>query len=426
MQECQLALHFASGGSMILTRLSALGALLALGQTALAQQMEDYTPLQREKWIQQEQPLKLKVYGGGSYDSNLFRLSDDVDAQAVIGESERSDIIYQLGAGARYDLRVSRQKFIAEANVTAYKFQRFDNLDHTADDLRGEWQWQAGNDWNGELGVGQRRYLESFANFQQNVRDIVNENRLFGSANYSPHSRVKLTLAGDWYDTEHGEESRNALDSKINNTTFRANWLTPAENTVGLQYRTTNASFPNPASFGPTLIDNDYTEKEYALFVLWTPTGLSDIFARIGRTERNFDQDSNRDYSSPTWRLTYRWRPTGKLDWEFATWRELADFQDLTANYVRVTGVSVSPTWSVTPKVALRGRIARLNRDYLGAPTALDQREDKDLLYQISALWTPLRLTELNFTIETGRRSSNQTFADYDYHATSLLLTRYF
>ena len=48
--------------------------------------------------------------------------------------------------------------------------QRFDNLDNLSDNLRGEWQWQAGNSWNGTLGVGQRRYLSGFTDVQQNIR----------------------------------------------------------------------------------------------------------------------------------------------------------------------------------------------------------------------------------------------------------------
>ena len=414
---------------MNMMRFVALCALVAIGQQGLAQQLEGYTPLEKERWIQEEQPLKLKVSGGISYDSNVFRLSDEINPQTAIGSSDKSDMIYQLGAGGKYELRQSRQKFIAEANVTEYKFQRFDNLDNASNDLRGEWQWQVGNNWNGDLGVGHRRYLESFANFQQNVRDMVDQNRVYGNANYLLHSHLKLTLDADWVDTQHSDQNRDVLDSKINNTAFTVNWVTPAQNTVGLQYRTADARFPHPATVATTLIDNDYTEDEYSLVAHWKLSGVSEIFARLGHTERKFDQAPNRNFSSPTWRLTYLWQPTGKTALEFATWRELSEFQDLTANYVRVTGISVVPTWSIAPRVVLRGKISQQTWSYQGDPgilAVINRREDKDRLYQLSALWTPLRLTELAFTVETGRRTSNQTFADYKYDAISVLATRYF
>lgn len=412
---------------MNVVRFVVLCALAAIGQQGLAQQLEGYTPLEKERWIQDEQPLKLRVSGGISHDSNLFRLSENTDAQAAIGTSDKSDIIYWLGAGGKYELRQSRQKFIAEANVTEYKFQHFDNLDNTSSDLRGAWQWQVGNDWSGELGVGYRRYLESFGNFQQNVRDMVDQNRVYGNANYLLHSHLKLTLDADWVDSNHSEQTRDTLDSKINNTAFTVNWVTPAQNTVGLQYRTADARFPHPNA--TTLITDDYTEDEYSLVAHWRLSGASEASARIGHTERKFDQAPNRNFSGPTWRLTYLWQPTGKASLELATWRELTQFQDLSANYVRVTGISVVPTWSIAPQVVLRGRISLQNLDYLGDPgtsAGTIGREDKDRLFQLSALWTPWRLTELAFAVETGRRTSNQAFADYKYDAISVLATRYF
>lgn len=414
---------------MNMMRFVALCALVAIRQQGLAQQLEAYTPLEKERWIQEEQPLKLKVSGGISYDSNLFRLSDQADAQATIGSSDKSDMIYRLGAGGKYELRQSRQKFIAEINVTEYKFQDFDNLDNTSNDLRGEWQWQLGNNWDGNLGLAHRRYLESFANFQRYVRDMVEQDRIYASANYLFHSRLKLTLDADRYDTEHSEQARNVLDSKINNTAFTVNWITPAQNTVGLQYRTADASFPNRDTIGSTSVDNAYKENETSVVAHWTLSGVSEIFARLGYTERKFDELPTRNFSDPTWRLTYLWRPSGKAALEVATWRELSQFQDLTANYVRVTGFSIAPTWSLTPQVALRGRVSYETRNYVGDPggvTILERRKDKDRVYQISALWTPLRLTELALTVESGKRTSNQAFADYKYEAISVLATRYF
>ena len=409
--------------------LIALCIPIALQGPAFAQQLEAYTPLEKERWLQGDQPLQLKLYGGLSYDSNLFRLSDDADTQATIGSSEKSDMIYQLGGGAQYEFRKSRQKFIAQANFTEYRFQRFDNLNNTSNALLGEWQWQVGDDWNGELGFGHRRYLESFADFQQNVRDMVNQDRIYGAANYLVYSRLKLTLAADWNDTDHGEASRDSLDSKINNTTATVNWITPAENTIGAQFRNAKARYPNSAIVGTSLVQNDYTENEYSLVTYWRLTGASEIRARLGHTDRSFEQAPNRDYSSPTWRLNYIWRPTGKTAVDFSTWRELSDFQNLSSNYVRITGISVIPTWSLAPKLALRGKISYEKLDYLGDPgltAPAAQREDKDKIYQVSLLWTPWRLTELDFNLETGRRTSNQALADFQYNAISFLATRYF
>ena len=327
-------------------RFVALCALVAISRHGLSQELAAYTPLEQERWMQDEQPLKLKAFGGITYDSNLFRLPGALDPQTTIGTSDKSDIIYQLGAGGKYELRQSRQKFIAEATITENKYQSFGNLDNTSSDLRGAWQWQVGNDWNGELGAGNRRYLESFAYIQQNIRDMVDQNRLYGSANYLLHSHLKLTLDADWYDTRHGAQSQQVLDSNTKNTAFTVNWVTPAQNTVGLQYRIASAHYPTGQAVAGAFVLNDYTEGEYSVVAHWKLSGASDVIARIGHTQRQFDQAPNRDFSDLTWRLTYIWQPTGKTALELATWRDLSAFQDLTANYARVTGISLVPTWS--------------------------------------------------------------------------------
>lgn len=411
-------------------RFVALCALAALSRHGLSQELSAYTPLEQERWMQDEQPLKLKIFGGVNYDSNLFRLSAEANPQTTIGTSDKSDIIYQLGAGGKYELRQSRQKFIAEATVTQNQFQNFDSLNNTSSDLRGAWQWHVGNDWNGDLGAGNRRFLQSFVNLQQNVRDMINQDRLYGSANYLLHSHLKLTLDADWYDTQHGAQSQQSLDSKTRDTAFTVNWITPAQNTVGLKYRTQSAHYPNNEAVSGTSVNNDYTEDEYSVVAHWKASGASDVIARIGHTQRQFDQSPNRNFSDLTWQLTYIWQPTGKTALELATWRDLSAFQDLTANYARVTGISLVPTWSLSSQFALRGRVSWQTYNFVGnpgivAPTT-DQRVDKVRLYQISGLWTPLRLTELALTLESGKRTSNRAFVDYKYNSIGVLATRYF
>jgi hypothetical protein len=123
------------------------------------------------------------------------------------------------------------------------------------------------------------------------------------------------------------------------------------------------------------------------------------------------------------------WQLTGKTTLDFSTWRQIAEFEDLTANFVRETGISVTPSWSITPQIVLKGKGSYAVRRYVGDPglvTVSERREDKDRSIQIAALWTPQRLTELSLTTEAGRRTSNQAFADFKYESVSLGVAFYF
>jgi exopolysaccharide biosynthesis operon protein EpsL len=421
---------------MKLVRFAAFCTLFVASQHLYAQQQADYTaadltrytPLEKEKWFEDQRSLKLRATAGITYDSNLLRQSDEPGAPNA-GTSQKDDFIYRLGAGAKYDVQSSRQKFTVEANVAEYRFQNFDNLNYTGDDLRGEWLWQAGNDWSGTLGIGQRRYLENFSNFQQDVRDVVNQNRAYGSADYLLNSHLKLSVNGSYYDTQHGDSNRTVLDSRIGNLGFAVNWVTPALNTAGLQYKRSDATYPNNEVVATTSLANDYHDDEYSVITHWVASGASEFIARVGYTKRTFDQLPSRNFSDPTWRLTYLWKVTGKTAIDFSTWREIAEFEDLTANFVRDTGVSVTPAWSITQQLILRGKVSYEIRKYVGDPGIVpitQRREDRDRVVQIAALWTPLRLTEFSLTTEAGRRTSNQAFVDYKYESVSLGLAYYF
>lgn len=412
-----------------------LVALVATSRLATAQIVLDESLLWDQRLFETEsledrdRPLILKVYGGFKHDSNLFRLSDDADAQATIGSSDKSDNIYQLGVGGRYELRRSRQKLVLDGTVDQNWFQNFDTLDHTSGKARGEWGWQAGNSWDGTLGVGHRHYLENFGSVQQNVKDMVDRTRAYGSANFRPLSFLKFTLDLDSVDEEHSADSRAFLDNRTNSAAFTANWVTPSKNTVGLKFKRADATYPSDAVVFGAVLDNSYTENEYSVVAVWNVTAASLLRGRLGRTERSFDQDPSRDFSGPTWRLGYEWKPTGKTALEMAVWRELTGFEDFSGTYMRTTGIGIFPAWSVLPKLILQGKAAYQTRDYLGdssfSPTA-GQREDQERLFQIAAVWTPLRLTKLIMAVETGDRNSNQALADYQYRSVSLSAVRTF
>jgi exopolysaccharide biosynthesis operon protein EpsL len=420
------------GGQLIATNELRFVILLAGSWFAPAvaqQQPLEQNLLEKERLQDAERPLQLKASGGAMHDSNPFRLSSDADAASALGSTSKSDNIYRLGAAGLYEFRHSRQKVIAEASLDQYWYRNFSDLNNTSYNLRGEWLWEAGNRWDGSLGFLHRRYLEAFSNIQANIKDMIEQDRAYGSANYRFHPRVKVTVDLNWTDSDHGAESRQTLDSEIRNAAFTLNWVTPAENTVGLQYRHADARYPNSEFVAGSLVDNAYTEDEVSLVSRWRMTGTSTLVARVGHTERKFDQLPNRNFSGPTWRVTYQWRPAGKAGLDASAWQEISEFEDLSANYVRSTGASVSPTWSLTQQVSLRGRVLYQIRDYLGDPGVVaitERREDEETLLQLAAIWTPYRQTDVTFALDAGKRTSNEALADYEYQAVSATLTRRF
>ena len=56
-------------------------------------------------------PVRLYVSGGLYHDSNLFRLSDGANTQALLGTTERSDTVGRVGLGLEQEADLALQGF---------------------------------------------------------------------------------------------------------------------------------------------------------------------------------------------------------------------------------------------------------------------------------------------------------------------------
>lgn len=74
---------------------------------------------------------------------------------------------------------------------------------------------------------------------------MIGRDRAYGSANYRVKSRLKPTLNLSANEESHGADFQQSMDLKTNTAAFSVNWITPAQCTVGLHYRTADARYPN-------------------------------------------------------------------------------------------------------------------------------------------------------------------------------------
>jgi exopolysaccharide biosynthesis operon protein EpsL len=372
-----------------------------------------------------EQPdgrsIKFSVFGGLHRDSNLFRLSDSVDPQTAIGSSEKSDTIRRLGVGLKAAIPVSRQRFLFDAQIEDYDFDRFGFLDHRAYRAGAAWKWQAGSQLSGDVGYSKRRFLAGFGELQGRVRDLITEDRAYAGAAYLATPRWRVRGALDSYDWRHSESTRAALDNRTNSATAGLDYMTPAGNSIGGQVKYSEGNYPNRQLVAGSPVDNQYEEIETSAVAQWNVTGKSRIDARLGYTSRKHDQVSQRDFQGITGRLNYDWTIAAKTLLNMALWREIRSIEDVDASYVLSQGFSVGPAWAPTSKLVLQAKLLREKRDFEGDPgfvlTASPQREDTFRGARLSAGYTPLRNVELSLSLEKGDRSSNIAGRDYDYNA---------
>ncbi|MGH8934222.1 MAG: hypothetical protein ACRDZO_27195, partial [Egibacteraceae bacterium] len=307
--------------------------------------------------------LKFSGTVGLVFDDNVFRLDDDESPEALLGESGRSDTIRQVGVGVRYDLPVSRQTFTLEGRADNYDYNRFDELNHTAYLFGGNWNYQAGPDLNGDLGYRRTQRLTSFNEVFQQERDLITHDRAYLAGNYRifPRLQVRGGLAGDRID--HSNDSRRALDQRITTEIIGVDYVSIRENTLGAQLQLKQGSFPNNEVLGGVAIDNEYDEYEISAVTGWQFAPKTRFDGRLGYTDREHDEISDRDFSGITYRGTLAWAPFPKILVDGALYREIASVEDLIASFVLTEGFTAGIAWAPTIKIVLQARALHEDRE---------------------------------------------------------------
>lgn len=371
--------------------------------------------------------VQFSVSGGVHHDNNIFRLSDRA---AVPGVTDKSDTIYRVGIGLKADLPVSRQRFLFDAKVDNYTYDRYDQLDHVAYRAGAAWKWQAGPRLTGDVGYTRRRFLSDLGEVQAPLKDIITEDRAYGSAGFMMTPRWRVRGAADYVKRDHGEPSRQILQLRIASGTVGLDYVTPANNSIGGQVRFSHGDFPNRQVFPGGTVVNDYDEYEVAAVLHWIITGKSVFDARVGFTKREHDEVPQRDFDGLTARLSLDWAVGAKTLINASVWRDIRSVEEqgtldqAAASFIVSKGASIGPVWAPTSKLVFQLKAVYEERDFRGDPGPAFgafpgspgvQREDEFYGVRLSAGYTPRRNLQFSASAERGDRNSNIFLRDFEY-----------
>lgn len=395
---------------------------------ALAQQLEQFDIVDSIPWPYQgrypaypaepQRPTQVWVQGGLIQDNNIFRLSDNVNTQAVTGNSKRGDTIMRLGAGIRHEQRVvGRQSVRVAARGDYHSFSNYSQMDHFAYGLLGEWLWEFTNDFSGTIGLDHRKRLTDLSQLQRPSDDMVTENHAYATGAYrlGPNVRLRGGLDG----VRQKREGLDAVRQRANAVTAGADYVTPLGNSVGAEVRRSQGNSPVTVVLGTPPVDNDFEEREVAAVATWVITPQIRTNARVGRTEREHDQFPGLDFDGTTWRVAVDWMPLNKTGFGIEWYKVPRSVIDINTSFVLTRGVTLGPRWAPTEKLVFALTFSRERQQFsdptnpvLG-PFPLDETIRR---WRLAAGWEPVRHIELSAGLERGERSSNGINRDYDYN----------
>lgn len=354
-------------------------------------------------------------------DSNIFRVQDGQEALALSGTKKMDDSIRQINAGFRLNIPISLQALVLETEASKSIYSHFDDLNHTTTSAQATWNWQVGRNWSGNIGGQHLKTLSSFYEAQSVARDMKKDANIYASVGYFPHP--------DWRVIGGAIQQGTDFDKRpeLKKTTHSANVEVQYQNTVntyvGVRSSATYSDLPNDENINGTLISNNYSENELSLVAYWEGSGKSHLSGRVGRTSRRHDDLSERDFSGSTGRLTYTWMMSGITTLNLSAWRETESRNNEITSFVITNGLSLSPVWSISPKVTVKAEIRRENNNYEGESTTIlnneATREDTIHFASLSLDYQLRSNIGLYFAYQQERRDSNRSSSEFQYHMLS-------
>ena len=355
------------------------------------------------------------------YDSNLFRLPNGTDISALIGPNARKqDLITSPSGGLDGQWGIGRQVVNFDFNVQDNRFSNNTDLNNVATTDKVAWNWGIGDVLTGEVGVQYLQALAGFVNANTYTRNIYNQTNYFAAGRYQlgPH----WALYGGVLDSVFGLNQSKGNNSRSKSVDMGVDFTTDVQTTFGLDYRYTDARYPNGIALSLTTFDPDYREDRVRFLYKQTLSEKTTIDLNVGFLKRDYANSVIDSFSGPIWRASLGWQPTGKTQFILATWRNLQAYLTDQTNYFRSTGASISPQWNATDKIALSISASRESQSYIGAsPIALNQSERKDTVNaQVANVsYIPTRALSFYLSYRREQRSSNQPLRTYTDGLTS-------
>jgi Putative beta-barrel porin 2 len=384
-------------------RVLAVGVLIGIGPLAVAAvdlpsrtdlPYSPGSPLTTDSPITRDSPSNIDFYIADqfTYYDNLYGLPSYTDVTAVAGPlATREDSFnsISLGGDGRWfsDNQVFGLNFRADEN----RFTHNDSLNNVSGTGNLEWDWRLQTDWSGQVGVSYYRGLANFANTGYYARDVVQREDYFGTLRYQvgPHWAIYGGFIG----------------------------ATSSDNTIALDYRYTDATFPQDFIVNGATFNSDYREDTARILVKYVFSAATELDASGGYLKRDYPVSNFATFSGDIWQVALKWTPTDNLQWVVMGWRQLAAYVEAQSDYYVSTGGSIAAVWAASDTLALSVGVTRENHDYIASsPSAITfaSRYDRLSTEQARLVYSPTPYLGFKLAYHYEQRESNQAQFQYN------------
>lgn len=377
-------------------------------------------------------PYVRALYG---YDSNLFRLQNDQEAQAVLGTSNTAESYLTLGAGMDANLKLSRQAIQAHVELNQTRFNTYGQLDNDGHDAYLKWAWKIGSRATGDVSVADTLKQASYTNVKQPVKNQIRTRRGMLNGAIQLAYPWQLQFGMESVHTNNDAAAQLPQDAAVDAFNAGLQYRSDKGSTVAWVTRRSDGRYPNLQLVGAVGVDNDYRQWDNGVAAVWKLSEKTSMTGKLNFTQRDYTDVPQRDFSGLTGLLALDWSATDKTTLNASTYRNIdamgnTAIESTTASYALNQGVAVGADWKPTEKLTFNTRLSHDHIEYAGDPgfvlSTQAVREDRLTMAQAGLQYTVLRNTQVGLMLRRGVRHSNEALESYRYSSAQINVSSHF
>jgi exopolysaccharide biosynthesis operon protein EpsL len=381
-------------------RASALSLAMATPLCALAQYQDGGEG--------QDRALEFLVGGSETWDSNFFRVPNDV---------ARSEWITTAYVGLSLDKVYAQQRIQARVVEQFNRYKNFSYLNFDALNFDGAWRWHLTPRVSGSLTYAQDQSLVNY----QDYRNFTQRNiRTTQTGGFSLDGQ----LAGGWhllasvpyYSQKNSQPFETEQSYRESGIMPGIQYVWPSGSSITFNQSLLRGKFIDQALDPAAQFDTGYRHYRSELLLFWKVSGKSTLSASVGWVDRKYDNFASRDFSQPVGGFRYTWRPTVKLTLNAAAVRRVSSWQDQCSSYRVTDALVLGSSWQASEKTSLEASVNWGPSDFRGAlaDCSFGERRDRSHGARLGATWTPWRNTTIGASVEYQSNSSNYPGQNFD------------
>ncbi|WP_164521488.1 outer membrane beta-barrel protein [Iodobacter ciconiae] len=358
-----------------------------------------------------EDTVKLNVNLASQYDSNLFKLAENIENTQTRENGHKADLRLDSKVSGQLDLILSRQLLHANADISQINYRNFSELNHNEWNVGLAWDWLLGSRLSGQLSAKASNRMSSFeddlfAAQGNRVLDMQRQNSVDWQGILKLKSTLSIIATAGISTEEH--DLKKFIDAKNNTASLGLRYQTAKGNYISLRHGWRKYTYDIDLPFRA-----GFTEQTSSVNLGYSPSNKLIISSSLGLSHwvSAFNDQSQ---NTPQWDLGLAWQATDKTSLKIGYGQSFSEFTSGAGRNLD-RHMNIGAKWAMTAKMDWNIDADRRERSFEAAGGNAQRNENTNSL-RIGLNYKALLPLTITSYVRAEQRNSeviNGNYKDY-------------